>query len=96
MQVYGAHAGLTYWLREEGTDPALLEARKRRIFCDAIVYTRSTIILPRQTRDKHWHRENTQKEMRFLTGSESDCAGVGGAFLVRNAFWVFSVTFLFV
>ena len=29
MQVHGAHAGLTYWLREEGTDPALLEEAQR-------------------------------------------------------------------
>lgn len=29
MQVHGAHAGLTYWLREENTDPALLEEARR-------------------------------------------------------------------
>ena len=29
IQVHGAHAGLTYWLREEGTDPALLEEARR-------------------------------------------------------------------
>eukprot|EP01043_Picozoa_sp_COSAG02_P043822 COSAG02_NODE_3851_length_6147_cov_3.345899_7_plen_103_part_00 len=29
MQVYGAHAGLTYWLREEETDSALLEEARR-------------------------------------------------------------------